>query len=74
MNRCLNDLFTYCKGEPKATTITEEVIVSGVPDPRLVKKGQEKTSADGKYIVEERIRPACELSCQTCRKYTKASE
>ena len=73
-NRCLNDIFSYCTGEPKATNRTEDYNVCGQPDPKKIGKGNQRTTGDGRYIIEERTFLACKLNIASCGCYLKESE
>jgi len=73
-NRCLNDIFSYCAGEPEATTRTEDYIVCGQPNPKAIEKGNQRTTSDGKYIIGERTSPMCKLNSASCGCYLKEPE
>ena len=60
-NICLNDLFAFCTGEPKATNITKEFQV--VP-------GYSNNNSG----IEVKTCPACRLDIKTCGKYQTNSE
>ena len=61
MNRCLNDLFCYCSGEPKSSPREEEWNVS--PHTRNNQTGKEIHTV-----------PACKLSLKTCGNYKTDKE
>ena len=77
MNRCLNDLFSYCKGEPVKTSKSDDFVVAGFPDERTARNyigGPVRVSNDKTKLLRTVISPACSRDCLTCGNYFKPSE